>query len=110
MFRFPAHRALALFLLLAAPSARAAEQKSPNEPPANLSTLGRKPDWSELEKYRGTITHDEFVHLLNEVYCLHGVSPELIKVESDSARILKTKGTQDFFVLRFARNEAERLP
>jgi len=110
MFRFSASCALASFLVLGIPSARAVDEELPNETAANLSTLGRKPDWSELEKYQSTITHDEFTHLLNDVYCTRGISPDVIKVDPDSARILMTKGTQDFFVLHFARSEAERLP
>ena len=110
MFRFSARCALALFLLLATSPVHAVDEESPNDGAGNLSTLGRRPDWSELEKYQGTIAHDEFVHLLKNVYCLREVSPEVIKVEPDAARILMTKGTQKFFVLRFARSEAERLP
>jgi N-acetylmuramoyl-L-alanine amidase len=110
MFRFSARCALASLLLLIAPAVRAVDDELPNDAAANLSTLGRKPDWSELEKYQATITRDEFVHLLNDVYCLHGISPEVIRVEAESARILMSKGTQNFFVLHFARSEAERLP
>ncbi len=109
MFRFSASCALASLFLFATPPARAADEESPNDTAGNLSTLGRRPDWSELEKYQGTITHDEFLHLLKDVYCLHEASPEVIRVEPESARILMTKGTQKFFVLRFARGEAERL-
>ncbi len=108
-----AHRltlALAGLLLSLAPAARAPDEETPNEVATNLSTLGRTPDWNELEKYQGTITHDEFVHLLNEVYCARGISEELIKVTPHEARILEHKGTRDYFVLRFAKSDAERLP
>jgi len=64
-------------LVLLASGARALEEKPPNEFSGNLSTLGRKPDWSELEKFQATITHDEFVHLLNDVYCAPGYNPDL---------------------------------
>src|SRR5438552_16051495 len=110
MFRFSAGCALAILLSLGTPAARAVDEESPNDAGANLSTLGRPPDWSELEKYQATITHDEFVHLLNDVYCTRGISPEVIKIEPDAARILMTKGTQNFFVLHFARSAAESLP
>ncbi len=103
-------RGLALLLLTGAPAARAVDEESPNEPASTLSTLGRAPDWSELEKYEGTITHDEFVHLLDDVYCTRGYDAELIKVEPEEARILTKSGTQDYFVLRFAKNAADRLP
>ncbi|HEY2801161.1 MAG TPA: hypothetical protein VGI85_11230 [Chthoniobacterales bacterium] len=97
-------------LLLSAAPAQAVDEQSPNEIATNLSTLGRKPDWSELEKYQGTITHDEFVHLLNDVYCTHGISSGLIEVQAGGARILRAEGTRDYFTLRFAESAAERLP
>ena len=62
---------------------------------ANLSALGRKPDWSELEKYQATITHDEFVHLLEQVYGSHGYNPDLIKVEPEAARILMSDWNEE---------------
>ena len=107
---FPFFRACALVLFLAAPAALAVDEDPPNDNSQNLSTLGRPPDWSELERYQATMTHDEFVHLLDSVYCARGVSSDLIKVEPDSARILTAKGTNTFFVLRFAKNDAARLP
>ncbi|MDQ3415429.1 MAG: hypothetical protein M3480_10765, partial [Verrucomicrobiota bacterium] len=77
MFRSPVTRGLALLLLLTgAPVARAVDEELPNGSSANLSTLGRKPDWSELERYQSTITHDEFVDLLNHVYATRGYNPE----------------------------------
>jgi N-acetylmuramoyl-L-alanine amidase len=110
MFRSLFIRRLALFLLLAAPAARAVDEEPPNESASNLSMLGRKPDWSELEKYQATITHDEFLHLLNDVYCSRGYNPDLIKIEPDAVRILTATGTQNYFVLHFAKSEADRLP
>ncbi|MBA3831062.1 MAG: N-acetylmuramoyl-L-alanine amidase [Chthoniobacterales bacterium] len=102
--------AFIVLLLSLSPAARAIAEEMPNEVATNLSTLGRKPDWKELEKYQSTITHDEFVHLLNDVYCTHGISDELIKVGPDEARILTHKGTEDYFVLHFAKSDADRLP
>lgn len=110
MFRSLVTHGLAFFLLLTGPAARAVDEELPNESASNLSTLGRKPDWSELEKYQATITHDEFVHLLNDVYCSRGYNPDLIKIEPDAARILTATGTQNYFVLHFAKSEADRLP
>jgi hypothetical protein len=103
-------RGFAFLLLLGVPAARALDEEPPNDPAANLSVLGRKPDWSALEKYRATITHDEFVHLLEQVYGSHGYSPELIKVESDAARILMSADAKDYFVLHFAKSAADRRP
>ena len=110
MFRRLLLRGLPLLLLAAAPAAHALEEELPKDLNSNLSTLGRVPDWSELEKFQATITHDEFVRLLDMVYCTRGYDPALIKIEEESARILTKSGTQDFFVLRFAKSEADRLP
>lgn len=112
MFRSLVTRGLALLLLLPGlPTARAVEEELPNESAANLSTLGRKPDWSELERYQDTITHDEFVNLLEHVYATHGYNPELIKIEPDQVRIATTTGgTPEYFILHFAKSAADRLP
>ena len=109
MFRSLVTRGLALALFLGASAARAVDEEPPNEFAGALSTLGRKPEWNELEKYQATMTHDEFVHLLNDVYCSHGYNPDLIKIDSDAAQILTESATENRFVLRFAKNELERL-
>lgn len=104
-------RALAPLLFLSpAPVARALDEEAPNEMAAHLSTLGRKPDWSELERYQGTITHDEFVRLLEQVYATHGYDRELIQIAPDAARILQTAGSKDYFILHFAADEKGRRP
>ena len=103
-------RGFAFLLLLGVPAAGALDEEPPNDSAANLSALGRKPDWSALEKYQATITHDEFVHLLEQVYGSHGYSPELIKIESDAARILMSTDAKDYFVLHFAKSAADRRP
>jgi N-acetylmuramoyl-L-alanine amidase len=103
-------RGFAFLLLFGLPAARALDEEPPNDSAANLSVLGRKPDWSELEKYQATITHDEFVHLLAQVYGSHGYSPELFKIESEAARILMSADAPDYFVLHFAKSAADRKP
>lgn len=103
-------RGFAFLLLLGAPTGRALEEEPPHDLAANLSPLASRPDWSELEKYQATITHDEFVHLLEQVYCSHGYDLELIKIEPDAARILTSTGTQNYFVLHFAKSAADRRP
>ena len=72
----------------------------------NISVLGNKPKWSVLEHYQETITHDEFAHLINDVYCTHGFAPDLIEINKKTARILMNRETQKFFTLRFAADEA----
>ena len=59
----------------------------------NISPLGIAPDWTLLERYQETMTHDDFTRLLESVYCTHGAADKLIKIEEESARILKTKRT-----------------
>jgi N-acetylmuramoyl-L-alanine amidase len=88
-------------LLLFAPGLQAAD---------NLGILGSEPKWSVLEHYQETITRDEFAHLIDDVYCTHGFAPDLIEINADAARILKNRESQNFFTLRFARNDGSRSP
>jgi hypothetical protein len=76
----------------------------------SVSVLGSKPKWSVLEHYQETITHDEFAHLIYDVYCTHGFAPDLIEVNTETARILSNRESQNFFTLRFAKNDASRNP
>ena len=76
----------------------------------NISVLGNKPRWDVLERYQQTITHDEFLHLINDVYCTHGFAADLIDVNDDHARILMSRQAQKFFTLRFATDDAARKP
>jgi hypothetical protein len=76
----------------------------------NLGILGAHPRWSVLEHYQETITRDEFVHLIYNVYCTHGFAPDLIEVNAHTARILTNRESQIFFTLRFAKNDASRNP
>jgi len=110
MFRSLFTCGFAIAFLLGISHAYAVEEESPNQFAQNLSALGRKPDWSELQKYQATITHDEFVCLLNDVYCPQGYNPNLIQIDSEAAKILTETGTENRFVLDFAKSEADRLP
>ncbi|MFN2541489.1 MAG: hypothetical protein ABR514_04880 [Chthoniobacterales bacterium] len=74
----------------------------------NLTILAAKPKWSVLENYQETITHDEFARLIQDVYCTHGFTEDVLKIDNASARILKNRDTQKFFTLRFASNETSR--
>ncbi len=76
----------------------------------NLSPLGSSPDWDSLERYQETITHDDFVRLLQSVYCPADASTAVIKVEPEFARIATMKNPDAHFTLRFAKNEATRHP
>jgi N-acetylmuramoyl-L-alanine amidase len=74
----------------------------------NLGILGAHPRWSVLEHYQEAITRDEFTQLIQNVYCTHGFTPDLIEVNPDTARILTNRESQNFFTLRFAKNDASR--
>jgi hypothetical protein len=105
MFHFKkVRRQLTLFALcwlLFAPVLHAAD---------NVSVLGSRPKWSVLEKYQGTITYDEFAHLINDVYCTHGLAADLIEINEKTARILVNRAAQKFFALRFAEQTASGNP
>jgi hypothetical protein len=68
-----------------------------------LSPLGARPDWSELERFQGTMTHDQFAQLLSAVYAPEGVGP-WIRLESEQAVIQKDAREQ--FILHFASNQS----
>jgi len=74
----------------------------------NVSVLGSEPRWAVLENYQNTITHDEFTHLIQSVYCTHGFAADLIEVNTDTARILTNHESQKFFTLRFAKDDVSR--
>jgi hypothetical protein len=95
MFRFHQISCAALLIALAigTPVAVAAD---------NLGVLGAPPKWKVLEKYQNTITNDDFVRLIQDVYCTHGLAADLISIGDKSARILMNREAKKFFVLRFA--------
>jgi hypothetical protein len=68
----------------------------------NIGILGTKPRWDVLEHYQRTITHDEFTHLLNDVYCTHGIPADLIKIDNESAQIVTNRESGKVFALQFA--------
>jgi len=76
----------------------------------NLGILGAHPKWGVLENYQATITHDDFIRLIRDVYCTHGLAPDLIEINEKTARILMNRDAQRFFSLRFAEKDASRNP
>src|SRR5437870_8711820 len=76
----------------------------------NVSILGSNPKWNVLEKYQGTITHDEFSRLIQDVYCTHGFAPDLVEINEKTARLLMNRGSQKSFTLRFAEDDSRRKP
>ena len=71
-----------------------------------LSALAPQPDWSQLEAFQETITHDDFVRLLDHVYAPNGAAKGVIDVEADAAVIKKTLTPPTEFRLRFANDAA----
>jgi N-acetylmuramoyl-L-alanine amidase len=67
-----------------------------------LTPLGSPPDWGELQKFQGTITHDQFLHLLNDVYAPGATAQKWITVEPDYAEI-QTSG-KNRLKLKFAKD------
>ena len=100
-FHFTRFLALYLFLCFLVP-AKAVDILS--------NPLADPPKWKRLEKYQRTITHDEFERLIREVYCSHGVSEDLIRIEKNYACILMDQHAQTWFTLRFAKNEKTQRP
>ena len=74
--------------------------------------LADPPNWKSLQKFQKTITHDEFDRLFRGVYCTHGISDELIRIDEKVACILMDRDAQSWFTLRFAASEAkaEKIP
>jgi hypothetical protein len=78
----------------------------------NLGILGSRPHWSILDHYQETITHDDFVRLIRDVYCTHGIGMDLLKIGNDSAQVLENRDANTYFTLDFAKDEtsAKRVP
>jgi hypothetical protein len=95
------HLLLRLFLLLTTVAAAAAQ---------NISPLGNPPDWPQLEQFQETITRDAFVRQLENVYVPHGVNPELFRVEESAVQIRTVRDRDEWFTLRFAKEEKSKKP
>ena len=73
-----------------------------------LSPLSSPPNWDELQKFQATITHDQFLHLLNDVYAVGGTAQKWITVEPDYAEI-QTSGKHRL-KLKFAKDSERPIP
>jgi len=73
-----------------------------------LSPLAQPPDWSRLEIFQETITHDEFIKLLDEVYAPGGIWQSTIKINDDTAFIAEDAAWSRMFTLRFAKEGAAK--
>ena len=74
-----------------------------------LTPLATPPDWSSLNRFQQTITKDEFVRLLSQVYAPHEAWQEFFTIADDHATVATTPG-QPPFRLDFAPNQASAKP
>lgn len=80
-------------------------------PAQNLSPLADLPDYRRLDAYQGTITREDFAHLLGTLYAPHGGWQEFIRLDPDAAVIRKTSiPLDDLYTLRFAPDAARQEP
>ena len=75
-----------------------------------LSALAPAPDWAQLEGFQETITHDDFVKLLDQIYAPGGAGKDVIDVEPDAAVIKTTLTPAAACRLRFAQDAASAKP
>ena len=73
-----------------------------------VTPLSQPPNWEQLNQFQETITHDEFVKLLESPYAPNGAAAQWIRVDSDKAVI--QENASDHFVLRFAQNLQTQRP
>lgn len=74
-----------------------------------LSPLAKAPDWSDLEGYQETITREDFVALLDNLYAPGGAWKETIRINDSKAEI-QTGTKNSFYVLRFAPDRDSAKP
>ena len=69
---------------------------------AKLTDLAEIPDWHRLDRFQKSISKQEFLRQLNEVYCPRKSwwSP-WIEIEENRARIRKKAGSDDWYDLQF---------
>jgi N-acetylmuramoyl-L-alanine amidase len=69
---------------------------------AKLTDLADPPNWSRLDSFQKSISKQEFIRQLNEVYCPRKSwwSP-WIEIEENRARIRKKAGSDDWYDLQF---------
>jgi N-acetylmuramoyl-L-alanine amidase len=73
----------------------------------SLSPLATQPDWNKLAAFQETVTHDDFLFLLQNTYAPGSNADPWIEVKADRA-VIKTSGKD--FELRFAPDRASRRP
>jgi N-acetylmuramoyl-L-alanine amidase len=74
-----------------------------------LSPLAELPDWKSLDLYQETITRDEFLALLDNIYAPNGAWHGVIEVDETAARVIKS-GSPDRWTLQFAASRESARP
>ena len=74
-----------------------------------LTPLAVPPDWSSLNRFQRTITKDEFVRLLTQVYAPRDAWQEYFTIADDHVTVATTAG-QPPFRLDFAPDQASAKP
>jgi N-acetylmuramoyl-L-alanine amidase len=74
-----------------------------------LTPLATPPDWSSLNRFQQTITKDEFVRLLTQVYAPREAWQEYFKITDDHVEVMTEPGRPPF-VLNFAPDNASAKP
>ena len=74
-----------------------------------LTPLATPPDWSSLDRFQQTITKDEFVRLLTQVYAPRDAWQEYFTIADDHATVVTVPG-QTPFRLDFAGDQASVKP
>jgi hypothetical protein len=73
-----------------------------------LTPLSQSPHWERLDRFQETITHDEFVGLLESIYAPNGAAAQWIRIDCDEAVV--QEDSSNHFVLRFAPSLQSRKP
>lgn len=76
----------------------------------SISPLGSEPDWSSLERFQETMTREEFLAVMRNVYCTRGYSAAHFDVGEESVRLLADQKKQTWFTMRFAPTLESRRP
>ncbi len=76
----------------------------------NLSTLGEKPDWSNLTKYYGTITRERFEYLLENVYVPYADWSPYIRIMPEEFHVKTEKDGERWLRVPFAPSPAAAQP
>jgi N-acetylmuramoyl-L-alanine amidase len=76
-----------------------------------LSPLAPRPDWSDLDPYQRTITREEFVRLIDQVYSPDGGFNRYLDIGGDEVTIYSDCAhRQRLYTLHFASSESAAAP